>query len=77
MFIATIRNFVLSGFDASYTDEQVPVILKTSTFSLKLRKRRSLVLERLNQAPVDGASGPSSGASGSCSSSSQGSQLDF
>ncbi|KAM0930306.1 hypothetical protein ACQ4PT_001046 [Festuca glaucescens] len=59
------------------TNSQVPVILEASTFSLKLRKRRSLVLERLNQAPVDGSSGPSSGASGSCSSSAQGSQLDF
>ncbi|KAE8792149.1 elongator complex protein 4 [Hordeum vulgare] len=60
------------------TNSQVPVILEASTFSLKLRKRRSLVLERLNQAPVDGSSGPSSGgASGSCSSSTQGSQLDF
>lgn len=59
------------------TNSQVPVILEASTFSLKLRKRRSLVLERLNQAPVDGSSGPSSGSSGSCSSSVQGSQLDF
>uniref|UniRef100_M8C139 Elongator complex protein 4 n=1 Tax=Aegilops tauschii TaxID=37682 RepID=M8C139_AEGTA len=59
------------------TNSQVPVILEASTFSLKLRKRRSLVLERLNQAPVDGSSGPSSGGSGSCSSSTQGSQLDF
>uniref|UniRef100_A0A0E0HTZ6 Elongator complex protein 4 n=1 Tax=Oryza nivara TaxID=4536 RepID=A0A0E0HTZ6_ORYNI len=58
------------------TNSQVPVILEASTFSLKLRKRRSLVLERLNQAPVDGSGGPSH-ASGSCSSSSQGSQLDF
>ncbi|CAL5053939.1 unnamed protein product [Urochloa decumbens] len=58
------------------TNSQVPVILEASTLSLKLRKRRSLVLERLNQAPVDGSSGPSSAASGSCSSS-QGSQLDF
>uniref|UniRef100_A0ACD5X8J1 Uncharacterized protein n=1 Tax=Avena sativa TaxID=4498 RepID=A0ACD5X8J1_AVESA len=56
------------------TNSQVPVILEASTFSLKLRKRRSLVLERLNQAPV----GPSSGSSsGSCSSSAQGSPLDF
>jgi hypothetical protein len=31
----------------------------------------------LNQAPVDGSGGPSLDASGSCSSSSQGSQLDF
>ncbi|KAL5200098.1 hypothetical protein ABZP36_021301 [Zizania latifolia] len=59
------------------TNSQVPVILEASTFSLKLRKRRSLVLERLNQAPVDGSAGPSHAASGSCSSSSQGSQLDF
>uniref|UniRef100_A0ACD5ZH33 Uncharacterized protein n=1 Tax=Avena sativa TaxID=4498 RepID=A0ACD5ZH33_AVESA len=59
------------------TNSQVPVILEASTFSLKLRKRRSLVLERLNQAPVDGSSGPSSGSSsGSCSSSAQGSPLD-
>uniref|UniRef100_A0A0E0Q0N1 Elongator complex protein 4 n=1 Tax=Oryza rufipogon TaxID=4529 RepID=A0A0E0Q0N1_ORYRU len=53
------------------TNSQVPVILEASTFSLKLRKRRSLVLERLNQAPVDGSGGPSLDASGSCSSSSQ------
>uniref|UniRef100_A0A0E0LDU8 Elongator complex protein 4 n=1 Tax=Oryza punctata TaxID=4537 RepID=A0A0E0LDU8_ORYPU len=59
------------------TNSQVPVILEASTFSLKLRKRRSLVLERLNQAPVDGSGGPSVAASGSCSSSSQASQLDF
>jgi elongator complex protein 4 len=59
------------------TNSQVPVILEASTFPLKLRKRRSLVLERLNQAPVDGSSGPSYAASGSCSSSSQGSPLDF
>ncbi|OEL37175.1 hypothetical protein BAE44_0001805 [Dichanthelium oligosanthes] len=58
------------------TNSQVPVIVEASTLFLKLRKRRSLVLERLNQAPVDGSSGPSSAASGSCSSP-QGSQLDF
>ncbi|RLN17013.1 elongator complex protein 4 [Panicum miliaceum] len=58
------------------TNSQVPVILEASTLSLKLHKRRSLMLERLNQAPVDGSSGPSSAASGSCSSL-QGSQLDF
>ncbi|XP_072149346.1 elongator complex protein 4 [Setaria viridis] len=58
------------------TNSQVPAILEASTLSLKLRKRRSLVLERLNQAPVDGSSGPSSAATGSCSSS-QGSQPDF
>ncbi|CAN6281190.1 unnamed protein product [Urochloa humidicola] len=57
------------------TNSQVPVILEASTLSLKLRKRRSLMLERLNQAPVDGSSDPSSATSGSCSS--QSSQLDF
>ncbi|KAG2545583.1 hypothetical protein PVAP13_9KG013323 [Panicum virgatum] len=60
----------------AHTNSQVPVILEASTLSLKLHKRRSLMLERLNQAPVDGSSGPSSAASGSCSSS-QGSLLDF
>jgi hypothetical protein len=69
------KNYVFISFDAFYVDNQVPVILEASTLSLKLRKRRSLVLERLNQAPVDGSSGPSSAASSSCSS--QGSQLDF
>ncbi|XP_078163141.1 elongator complex protein 4-like [Carex rostrata] len=57
-------------------NSQVPVILDASTFSLKLQKRRSLVLERLNQAPVEGSSGVSYGTSGSCSSST-GSPLDF
>ncbi|KMZ64734.1 Elongator complex protein 4 [Zostera marina] len=37
-------------------NSQVPVILDATTFSLKLQRRRSLVLERLNQAPVDGSS---------------------
>ncbi|KAF5958789.1 hypothetical protein HYC85_006014 [Camellia sinensis] len=46
---------------------QVPVILEATTFSLKLKKRRSLVLECLNQAPIDGSSGSSYGTSGSCS----------
>ncbi|GJM97896.1 hypothetical protein PR202_ga14857 [Eleusine coracana subsp. coracana] len=84
--VITFPNTVLS--DSFYEDkdlaklltgyqDMVPVILEASTLSLKLRKRRSLVLERLNQAPVDGSSGPSNAASGSCSSSSQGSQLDF
>lgn len=60
----------------SFICYQVPVILDASTFSLKLQKRRSLVLERLNQAPVEGSSGVSYGTSGSCSSST-GSPLDF
>ncbi|KAI3920134.1 hypothetical protein MKW98_001390 [Papaver atlanticum] len=45
---------------------QVPVILEATTFSIKLQRRRSLVLERLNQAPVDGSSGSSHDVSGSC-----------
>ncbi|GMH02564.1 hypothetical protein Nepgr_004403 [Nepenthes gracilis] len=42
---------------------QVPFVLEASTFSIKLRKRRSLVLECINQAPVDGSSGISYGTS--------------
>ncbi|KAK9134211.1 hypothetical protein Syun_013541 [Stephania yunnanensis] len=56
---------------------QVPVILEASTFSIKLQRRRSLVLERLNQAPVDGSSGTSYNTSTSCSGSSKASPLDF
>lgn len=56
---------------------QVPVILEATTFSLKLQRRRLLVLERLNQAPVDGSSGTSYATSGSCSGSSKSSSLDF
>lgn len=56
---------------------QVPVILDATTFSIKLQKRRSLVLECLNQAPVDGSSGSSYGTSGSCSGSSKTGALDF
>ncbi|KAG9447521.1 hypothetical protein H6P81_013649 [Aristolochia fimbriata] len=55
---------------------QVPFVLDTTTFSIKLQKRRSLVLERLNQAPVDGSSGSSYASSGSCSVSKT-SSLDF
>lgn len=57
--------------------QQVPVILEATTFSIKLHKRRSLVLECLNQAPVDGSSGASYGSSGSCSGSSKTGNLDF
>ncbi|KAJ4798941.1 Elongator complex protein 4 [Rhynchospora pubera] len=57
-------------------NSQVPVILDASTYSLKLQKKKSLVLERLNQAPVEGSSGVSYATSGSCSSS-KGSLLDF
>ncbi|XP_010926460.1 elongator complex protein 4 [Elaeis guineensis] len=56
---------------------QVPVILEATTFSLKMQKRRSLILERLNQAPVDASSGTSYATSGGCSGSSKGSPLDF
>ncbi|XP_028103910.1 elongator complex protein 4 isoform X3 [Camellia sinensis] len=56
---------------------QVPVILEATTFSMKLKKRRSLVLECLNQAPIDGSSGSSYGTSGSCSGSSKTGRLDF
>ncbi|KAH9763764.1 elongator complex protein 4 [Citrus sinensis] len=43
---------------------QVPLILEATTFSIKLQKCRFLVLECLNQAPVDGSSGSSYGTSG-------------
>ncbi|GJZ96614.1 hypothetical protein Tco_0668948, partial [Tanacetum coccineum] len=39
----------------------VPVILDATTFSIKLQKRRLLVLEYINQEPVDGSSGSSYG----------------
>ncbi|XP_043712971.1 elongator complex protein 4 [Telopea speciosissima] len=56
---------------------QVPVILEANTFSMKLQKRRSLVLERLNQAPVDGSSGTSYATSAGCSGSSKAASIDF
>ncbi|KAI4354674.1 hypothetical protein L6164_003521 [Bauhinia variegata] len=56
---------------------QVPVILEATTFSIKLQKRRFLVLECLNQAPVDGSSGSSYGKSGTCSGSTKAGPLDF
>ncbi|KAK9912812.1 hypothetical protein M0R45_036652 [Rubus argutus] len=56
---------------------QVPVILEATTFSIKLQKRRYLVLECLNQAPIDGSSGSSYGTSGSCLGSSKTGPLDF
>lgn len=57
--------------------QQVPLILEATTFSIKLQKRRFLVLECLNQAPIDGSSGASYGTSGSCSGSSKTGTLDF
>ncbi|KDP44777.1 hypothetical protein JCGZ_01277 [Jatropha curcas] len=56
---------------------QVPLILEATTFSIKLQKRRFLVLECLNQAPIDGSSGSSYGTSSSCSGSSKTGTLDF
>lgn len=56
---------------------QVPMILEANTFSIKLRKRRCLVLECLNQAPIDGSSGSSYSGSSSCSGSSKSGILDF
>ncbi|XP_062156186.1 elongator complex protein 4 isoform X1 [Alnus glutinosa] len=56
---------------------QVPVILEATTFSVKLRKRRFLVLECLNQAPIDGSSGSSYGTSATCSGTSKSGTLDF
>ncbi|XP_021728221.1 elongator complex protein 4-like isoform X1 [Chenopodium quinoa] len=56
---------------------QVPLVLEASTFSIKLHKRRLLILECLNQAPVDGSSGASYGTSSSCSSSTKQGSLDF
>uniref|UniRef100_A0A7N0T584 Elongator complex protein 4 n=1 Tax=Kalanchoe fedtschenkoi TaxID=63787 RepID=A0A7N0T584_KALFE len=53
---------------------QVPVILEATTYSIKLQKRKTLILECLNQAPVDGSSGSSYGNTG-CSSKSR--SLEF
>lgn len=55
-------------------NSQVPVILEATTYSLKLQRRRSLALERLNQAPVDGSSGTSYATTGNCGKSSS---VDF
>lgn len=60
----------------AHINTQVPVILEATTFSIKLHRRRSLVLEQLNQAPVDGSSGTSYASSGSCSGSTKAS-IDF
>ena len=59
---------------------QVPTILEANTYSLKLLHKRIVVLERLNQAPVDASSGESYGtvaAAPLCSRSANGSVLDF
>ncbi|EOY33378.1 Paxneb protein-related [Theobroma cacao] len=67
----------LNVYKVACIHTQVPVILEATTFSIKLQKRRFLVLECLNQAPVDGSSGTSYGTSGSCSGSSKTGNLDF
>lgn len=59
---------------------QVPTILEANTYSLKLLHKRIVILERLNQAPVDASSGESYGtvaAAPLCSRSANGSVLDF
>lgn len=53
------------------------MILEATTLSMKLKKRKILILECLNQAPVDGSSGSSYATSGSCSVSSKSGSLDF
>ncbi|KAL7135470.1 hypothetical protein ABFS83_11G098900 [Erythranthe nasuta] len=70
---------LLNVHKVARNNTQVPAILEATTFSMKLQKRRSLVLECLNQAPVDGSSGTSYGSSGTCSSGSSkaGGTLDF
>ncbi|XP_042037283.1 elongator complex protein 4-like isoform X1 [Salvia splendens] len=68
---------LLSVHKVARFNTQVPAILETTTFSMKLQKRRSLVLECINQAPVDGATGSSYGSSGSCSGSSKTGSFDF
>ncbi|KAG2696106.1 hypothetical protein I3760_07G043300 [Carya illinoinensis] len=69
---------LLNVHKVARVNTQGPVILDATTFSIKLQKRRFLVLECLNQAPIDGASGNSYGTSASCSSSSKTrTHLDF
>ncbi|KAK9949339.1 hypothetical protein M0R45_004868 [Rubus argutus] len=57
--------------------DMVPVILEATTFSIKLQKRRYLVLECLYHTPIDGSSGSSYGTSGSRSGSSKTGLLIF
>lgn len=68
---------LLNVHKVAHFNTQVPVILEATTFSIKLKKRRSLVLECLNQAPIDGSSGTSYATTGSCSGSSKTGTLDF
>ncbi|XP_057461668.1 elongator complex protein 4 [Actinidia eriantha] len=68
---------LLNVHKVTQCNTQVPVFLEATTFSIKLKKRRSLVLECLNQAPIDGSSGSSYATSGSCSGPSKTGKLDF
>lgn len=68
---------LLSIHKVARINTQVPLVLEASTFSIKLHKRRSLVLECLNQAPIDGSTGASYSTSGSCSGSTKQGALDF
>ncbi|XP_078437237.1 paxneb protein-like protein isoform X1 [Wolffia australiana] len=56
---------------------QVPAVLQARTFSLRLHRRRSLVLEPLNQAPVDGSDRSGNKELESCNGSSKTSPIDF
>ncbi|XP_068315198.1 elongator complex protein 4 [Pyrus communis] len=68
---------LLNVHKVAQINTQVPVILEATTYSMKLKRRRFMVLECLNQAPIDGSSGSSYGTSGSCSVSSKTGALDF
>ncbi|KGN48686.1 elongator complex protein 4 [Cucumis sativus] len=68
---------LLNVHKVAQLNTQVPKILEATTFSIKLQKRRYLVLECLNQAPVDASSGSSYGSTGSCSGSSKTASLEF
>ncbi|XP_022132387.1 elongator complex protein 4 [Momordica charantia] len=68
---------LLNVHKVAQINTQVPKILEATTFSIKLQKRRFLVLECLNQAPIDGSSGSSYGSTGSCSGSSKTGTLEF
>ncbi|KAM1052961.1 hypothetical protein ACFX13_000546 [Malus domestica] len=68
---------LLNVHKVAQNNTQVPVILEATTYSMKLKRRRFMVLECLNQAPIDDSSGSSYGTSGSCSVSSKTGALDF
>ncbi|XP_010543735.1 PREDICTED: elongator complex protein 4 isoform X2 [Tarenaya hassleriana] len=70
-------NGFLNVHKVARFNTQVPVILEATTYSMSLQKRRFLVLECLNQAPVDGSTGGSYSQTGGCSGSSKSGALDF